>query len=159
MFLGRLFKSAIENIVLRFWSQEEKEALLRILHEIYNCDHEFSAEEVKDFNDRLRSLNVDYERIKALPIEDAVRILHEDKLKKDIIYLVLAEAIFKDEDFDSIEKIYIDNFVQKYSIDKERLKEKIKEVRDRKFEEALRGWIKEIEEKSPEGVSVLGHEK
>jgi len=144
MLLEDLFRNVIENIVLKFWSQEEKEALLKILYEIYNIDHEFSIEEVKHFNDKLNAINVDSDRIKTLPLKDAVKILQTDKLKKDLIYIVLAEAIFKDEDYDMMERSYIEKIIQEYDIDEKKLKGKIKEIRDKKFEKVLKGWIKEI---------------
>jgi hypothetical protein len=146
MQLNTLFKNALENIVLKFWAPEEKEALLKILYEIYNCDHDFSAAEVADFNSRLASMHVDMDHLRSVSLSEAVKILHKDKLKKDIVYTIIADAVFKDEDYDSFEKAFIEKFIRKYDISEDRLKEKIKEVRDSKIDETLKQWAHEIAE-------------
>ena len=53
MLLKEIFESAVNNVVLKFWSQSEKEALLKIVYEIYRSDQEFAPEEEKDFNEQL----------------------------------------------------------------------------------------------------------
>ena len=146
MLLKNLFEDVFENIILKFWSHEEKVALLKLLYEIYNSDHDFSEEEVQDFNKRLAALDVDMDQINKLSVDNAVEILQSDKLKHDLIYIVLAEAVFKDEDYDDIEKEYMKKFVEKYNIDENRLKEKMNESKNRKIEHIMRDWIEEINE-------------
>ena len=146
MFLENLFEDVFENIILKFWSHEEKVALLKLLYEIYNSDHDFSEEEVQDFNKRLAALDVDMDQISKLSVDNAVEILQSDKLKHDLIYIVLAEAVFKDEDYDDIEKEYMKKFVDKYNIDENRLKEKMNESKNRKIEHIMRKWIEEMNE-------------
>ena len=146
MLLENLFEDVFENIILKFWSHEEKVALLKLLYEIYNSDHDFSEEEVQDFNKRLAALDVDMDQINKLSVDNAVEILQSDKLKHDLIYIVLAEAVFKDEDYDDIEKEYMKKFVEKYNIDENRLKEKMNESKNRKIEHIMRDWIEEINE-------------
>ena len=146
MLLENLFENVFENIILKFWSHEEKEALLKVLFEIYNSDHDFSKNEVQDFNKRLAALDVNMDQISQLPLDNAVEILQSDKLKHDLIYIVLAEAVFKDEDYDDIEKEYMKKFVDKYNIDESRLKEKMNESKNRKIEHIMRKWIEEMNE-------------
>lgn len=145
MFIKTYFEHVFENIILKFWSFEEREALLKVLYEIYNSDHEFSSNEVDDFNKKLESLGVTVEQINQLPLDKAVDILQKDKLKHDHIYFVLAEAIFKDMDYDDIEKSYIQKIVEKYNLNESHLKEKIEEVRGEIIKDIMQRWEKEID--------------
>jgi len=146
--IAKHFREFIENIGPRFWSHKEKEALLKVIYEIYNCDFAFTAPEVKDFNEKLKALGCNIEEIRDLEIERAIEILQEDKLKHELIYLIIAEAIFKDEDYDLVEKEYIQKFIQKYGLLEKTLNEKIEKISNEKFENVLSQWQKDIENKN-----------
>jgi len=144
MRITRYFKEIMAEIIPQFWSQEEKEALLRIIYEIYTCDYTFSPYEVKDFKKKLNVLGCDMKRVKRLNLDEAIDILKKNKLKKELIYIIIAEAIFKDEDYDSIEREYIDRFVKKYDIPQDILNDKITRIRNEKFEKVLFEWYRQI---------------
>ncbi|HHA19777.1 MAG TPA: hypothetical protein ENK70_08740 [Methylophaga sp.] len=146
MLIKELFESAVHNVVLKFWSQSEKEALLKIVHEIYHSDKEFSHEEENDFNKKLKSLDVDIDNINKLSIDDATTILKADKVKKELMYIIIAEAIFKDEDYDKMEKSFVEGLIGKYGIDEAELKEHIKVKRNKLLNDVLSDWVKEIDE-------------
>lgn len=145
MRIAKHFRELIEDIGPKFWSHEEKEALLKIIHEIYNCDYAFGPEEVEDFNKKLKALGCNIDEIQEFTIERAIEILQRDKLKHELIYLIIAEAIFKDEDYDSLEKEYIQKFTQKYGLLEDTLKEKIEKISNEKFANVLSEWLKKTE--------------
>jgi len=93
-------------------------------------------------------LGCNIEEIRDLEIERAIEILQEDKLKHELIYLIIAEAIFKDEDYDLVEKEYIQKFIQKYGLLEKTLNEKIEKISNEKFENVLSQWQKDIENKN-----------
>lgn len=147
MNLQYFFPDVFENVVLKFWSQKEKVALLKIIYEIYHSDNAFTIDEANDFNERLEKLDVAINQIKQMNLHEAVAILQDDKLKEELVYIVLAQAIFKDEDFDDFEQEFINRFVEKYNISEEKLNHHIKRIRDKKLDKILSDWINEIEHK------------
>ena len=146
MLLKEIFESAVNDVVLKFWSQSEKEALLKIVYEIYRSDQEFAPEEEKDFNEQLTSLGVDVEQLNKLSVEEAAAILRSDKVKKELMYIILAEAIFKDNDYDKMEKSFVEKLISKYGINEAELKEQINAKRDKILGDELKAWVKEIDE-------------
>ena len=147
MNLQYFFADVFENVVLKFWSQKEKVALLKIIFEIYHSDNVFTIDEANDFNERLEKLDVAINQIKQMNLHEAVSILQDDKLKEELVYIFLAQAVFKDEDFDGFEQEFINKFVAKYNISEEKLNHHIKRIRDKKLEAILSEWINEIEHK------------
>ncbi len=147
MNLQYFFADVFENVVLKFWSQKEKVALLKIIYEIYHSDNAYTIDEANDFNKRLEKLDVDINQIKQVNLHEAVSILQDDKLKEELVYIFLAQAIFKDEDFDDFEQEFLNRFVEKYNISEETLNHHIKRIRDKKLDKILSDWINEIEHK------------
>jgi hypothetical protein len=146
MLLKDIFESAVNAVVLKFWSQREKEALLKLVHEIYHSDQEFSQEEEKDFNDKASSLGVDVAQLEKISIDEAVTVLQADKAKKQLMYIILAEAVFKDDDYDKMEKSFVQKLIKKYAVNEDELKEQINAKRDKIMGDVLKDWIKEIDE-------------
>lgn len=146
MLIKEWFELALNNVVLKFWSQSEKEAILKIVLEIYHSDKQFTSDEKKDFNEQLASLDVDVEQVKNLSVSDATDILKADKVKKDLMYIILAEAIFKDDDYDEMEKSFVASLIEKYGLDEDELKAQVKVKRDKILTVILSGWVKEIDE-------------
>lgn len=147
MKIQNFFADVFEPVILQFWSQKEKEALLKIIYDIYHSDNAFTINEVNDFNNRLKKLDVEIDQIKQTNLHEAVSILQEDKLKEELVYIILAQSVFKDEDFDGYEQYFINRFVEKYNISEEKLDHQIKRIRDKKLDAILSEWINEIEHK------------
>ncbi len=139
------FKEAVEEFTLRFWSEEEKLALLKILHDIYVADKNFSAEEIRDFSEKAKKLKVSEEKAVNMKAEYAIDVLSKDKLKKDLIYILLAEAVFKDGDYDELESAYITKFEENYKVSRDLLERNIKQIQAIKIDKVLSDWTNEIE--------------
>ena len=129
------FKEKFDDLSISFWDKDEKTALMRIIHGLYVADNEF---------DKLDDVNVDAHAVDAMPMNDAIELLAKDKLKNKLVYIFMAEALFKDDDYDNVEKSYVSTLKQRYPISDEMLDDAIKLVRDRKLEVALREWVDEI---------------
>lgn len=146
MLLKEIFESAVNTVILKLWSQSEKDALLKIVHELYHSDQEFSAQEEEDFNDKASALGVDVAQLEQLTVAEAVAVLQSDKVKKKLMYIILAEAVFKDDDYDKMEKSFVQNLIGKYALDEVELKEQIKTKRDEILTDVLKGWVEEIDD-------------
>jgi hypothetical protein len=57
----------------------------------------------------------------------------------------MAEALFKDDDYDDLESSCVEAMKQRYPLSEKMLEEAIKQVRDRKLEGVLKDWVKEIQ--------------
>lgn len=138
------FKEKFDDLSVSFWDKDEKTALMRIIHGLYVADNEFDKLEKEYFQDKLDDVNVDAHAVDAMPMNDAIELLAKDKLKNKLVYIFMAEALFKDDDYDNLEKSYVSTLKQRYPISDEMLDDAIKLVRDRKLEVALREWVDEI---------------
>ncbi|HEX19702.1 MAG TPA: hypothetical protein ENG78_02620 [Acidiferrobacteraceae bacterium] len=65
-------KERFHETILKFWSEEEKIALMKIIHDIYVSDNEFSDEERNDYRQMLNKLNINEVDVDNIGIENAV---------------------------------------------------------------------------------------
>ena len=137
------FKQKFDDLSVSVWEKNEKIALMRIIHGLYVADNEFDKLEQEFFQSKLEILDVDVHAVDAMPMKDAIELLAKDRLKNKLVYIFMAEALFKDDDYDNLEKSYVDTLKQRYPLSDEMLDEAIKLVRDRKLEVALREWVDE----------------
>ncbi len=133
------------DVAPRFWSEEEREALLRVVYEIYNSDYAFTPHEVRDFNEKLGALGVDMDRVRDLALPEAMQILHRDKFKRELIYIIMAEAIFCDDDYDSVEREFMEKLIEKYDLPRQSVYEKISQIQAEKLDAVLTQWLREME--------------
>ncbi|OGL45273.1 MAG: hypothetical protein A2161_10640 [Candidatus Schekmanbacteria bacterium RBG_13_48_7] len=136
----------INGILSKFWKQDKKEALLKVLYEIYNCDKVFTIEEANDFNKKCKKLNIDSQNMKAISIKKAITIIQNDKLLNDLLYFIIASAVYKDKDYDQQERSQIDEIIKKYNLNEKILIERIKEIRNKNIKKLLNEWEKEIQD-------------
>jgi uncharacterized tellurite resistance protein B-like protein len=148
--LEPLFNQLIAKAAPRFWHKNERIAFLKLVHEIFYSDSEYSNLEKAFFEDYSHFLGISKNDIDQMNLEMAIQILQEDKLQNDIIYILVAEAIFKDEDFDQVEQQFVETLSEKYRMSEIKLNSKIKEVRDRKIGEVLEDWYNRMETMHPE---------
>lgn len=139
------FKEKFNDLSVSFWNENEKIALMRIIHGIYVSDNEFNKLEQEYFQDKLAALNIDAVSVDAMKMQDAFTILAEDKIKNKLVYIFMAEALFKDDDYDKLEKSYIATMKERYPLSGKQLDETISLMRDKKLEAVLKDWIVEIE--------------
>ena len=140
------FKEKFDDLSVALWDEDEKTALMRIIHGLYVADNEFDDLEKEYFLDKLDALNVDSHAVDSMPMNDAIKLLGKDKLKNKLVYIFMAEALFKDDDYDNLEKAYVETLKQRYSLSDVMLDDSIKQVRDKKLEVVLREWVDEIKE-------------
>lgn len=138
------FKQQFDELKISLWSKEEKLALMRIIHGIYVADNEFAKLEQKDFLYKLDGLNIKAQAVDAMTLTDAFAVLAKDKLKNRLVYLFMADALLKDDDYDVLEQAYVDIMKERYPVSGDMLDEALTEVRDRKLDDVLRDWVKEI---------------
>ena len=98
-----------------------------------------------DFLEKLDDVNVDAHAVDAMPMTDAFELLAKDKLKNRLVYIFMAEALFKDDDYDDLEASHVEAMTQRFPLSGEVLDEAIKQVRNKKLEVVLKEWVKDIQ--------------
>jgi len=140
------FKEKFDDLAISLWSEDEKTALMRIVHGVYVADNEFDKLEKEYFLEKLDTLRVDARAVDEMQMSDAFEVLAGDKLKNKLVYVLMADAVFKDDDYDALEKSYIELMNQRYPLEEAMLDDAIKAVRDKKLEIVLKEWVKEIQD-------------
>jgi hypothetical protein len=139
------FKELFNDLLISLWDKSEKTALMRVIHALYVADNEFDKLEQKYFLEKLDDIDVDAKAVDAMPMADAFELLAKDKLKNRLVYIFMAEALFKDDDYDDLEASHVEAMKQRFPLSGEMLDEAIKQVRNKKLEVVLKEWIKDIQ--------------
>jgi hypothetical protein len=145
MKLTDYFKEQFDELSISLWHKDEKTALMRVIHGLFVADNQIDKLEKKYFLKMLGGLNVDAREVDAMPMDEAFAVLARDKLKNRLLYIFMAEALLKDNDYDEIEQSYVDAMKQHYPLSEEMLDEAITQVRNKKLEGVLKDWVKEIQ--------------
>lgn len=137
------FQDVVSYIRRRGWTSEHFNQLLRIVYECYTIDEVFSDTEKKAFERKLKNHQLDIETIKSIDFQQSMADLSADISKKRILYHAIADALFTDEDYDTVESDFVNRIIQKFELDGVYLRTIIKEVRDAHIDKAIRKWYKE----------------
>lgn len=140
------FKNSFEDIALKQWPDEEKLALMKVIHAIYVADHEFSSLEQTDFKQKLESLGISQDSLDNLKLHKALEILEKDKFKHDLAYSLMADAVFKDDNYNEIEAAFIDYLEEHHAVSREKLEEHIEMARHDKLDVILENWVRQIQD-------------
>jgi hypothetical protein len=133
------------HIASRFWQKNERIAFLRLAYEILLSDSAYTNLEQSFLDQYLTFLDIRQDDVTLMKLETAIEILEQDKLKHRIIYILIAEAVFIDEDFDKMEQEFIDELTKKYGLSLQLLNNTIMKIRDRKIGIILEEWYNEID--------------
>ncbi|MGD8743047.1 MAG: hypothetical protein PVH46_06430 [Granulosicoccaceae bacterium] len=146
MKLADYLKEQFAELSISLWHKDEKTALMRVIHGLFVADNEIDKLEKKYFLKLLDGLNVDARAVDDMPMDEAFEVLAKDKLKNRLLYIFMAEALLRDNDYDEIEQSYVDDLKQHYPLSDELLDAAITQVRNKKLEGVLKDWVKEIQE-------------
>ena len=100
---------------------------------------------VQDFRRKLMVSNVEAEEVEELEIDKAMEILHADQTKQELLYIILAAAVFRDGKFAWEERSFLNELVQKYQLDSQKLEIRLSEQKSRHIEEIPKNWNLEIQ--------------
>lgn len=128
---------AVEGNLVRFWSQESRRALARVLFELYHADGEFSPAEQAELDAFSARLGVDVASAGQGDVHAAFEVLAKDPHKKRVAYVWMAAALFADGDFGGHERCFVDDVVKKYGLDEESLRAEIRKYEGRQLAETL----------------------
>lgn len=134
------FSDFVGFIGRRGWSEDDFKKLMRVVYECYSVDQVVSPEELEEFTKKLETHHLDIKDIKALDFQHSLYSLSIDIPKKKLLYSSIADAIFADEDYDSIESNFVDSIIQKFELDGAYLRKTIQEIRDQHIDRAIRKW-------------------
>ena len=139
------FRMLTNTLHFATWSKEEQLSLLRILDDLYRSDNDDARAEVQDFRRKLMVSNVQAEEVEELEIDEAMEILHADQTKQELLYIILAAAVFRDGKFAGEERSFLNELVQKHQLDSQKLEIRLSEQKSRHIEEILKDWNLEIQ--------------
>jgi hypothetical protein len=139
------FREQFDELLISLWDKDEITALMRIIHSLYVADNEFAKLEQEYFLNKLDALKIDAHAVDAMPMTEAFELLGKDKLKNRLAYTFMAEALFKDDDYDDLEASHVEALKQRFPLSEEMLDDAIKDVRNRKLDGVLKDWVKEIQ--------------
>lgn len=118
----------IDKFSIRMWSPEEKKALLKIVHEIYNIDCDFSQEEKADFNKYIEKFELEVNEVIFVNLGDAISTLKKDEKKLETAYEWIAEAIYKDGVFNESEVKFVEKLEKEYGFSREKMNSYLKKA-------------------------------
>jgi hypothetical protein len=139
------FREQFDELSISRWSKDEITALMRVIHSLYVADNEFDKLERDYFIKKLDAFKIDVHAVDAMPMAEAFELLAKDKLKSRLAYVFMAEALFKDDDYDDLEASHIEALKQRFPLSEEMLDDAIKQVRNRKLEGVLKDWANDIQ--------------
>lgn len=122
------------------WPEERRKALLRVVYEIYRSDGEMSRSEEAAFHELAGSLGLEGHDPRELELSSAMGVLKTDERTMDVVYRVMADALFEDGDYDEAEQALVARLVARFGLAEDELEARIRTVRDRLLEDALEEW-------------------
>ena len=138
------FSQPVEERLVRLWPQEARDALARVLHEVYIADGNFTALERKDFEGFLSRVGSKASDVLALDLGGALALLEKDPRQRKVAYVWIAHALFADGALNTEEKAFIERIINKYGLDGDMLHAEIKETQSRKIEEGMKAILAEL---------------
>ncbi len=127
----------IEQRMVHLWPSEARQALTRVLYEVYNADGDFSEDEQAEFQAFVRRLKTDPDALHALDLQAAFHLLTEDPARQRVTYAWIAAALFANRAYKPSERAFVDRIIQRYGLDEALLKAEIQRVQTRLVEEDL----------------------
>ncbi len=129
---------------LREWPQGARDALGRVLHEVYNADGNFTALERKDFDGFLSRVGSNAGAVQALDLGASLALLEKDPKQRSVAYAWIAHALFADGALNKEEKSFIERIIEKYGLDGASLHAAIKKTQSDKIEEGMKAILAEL---------------
>lgn len=142
MTLRSSFSKAIEERLVRFWPEEARQALGRVLHEVYNADGKFSEDERQEFD--AFSARLGTTKAETLDLGAALALLEKDAKKRRVTYRWIAQALFADGSWNAEEQGFVKRIIVKYKLSGAELRAEIKTVQSRKVEEGMKAILDDI---------------
>ena len=135
----------IDKFKILKWPKSDRENLFRILLEIYNSDGTYTEDERADFKRRSLGIGINEVEIKQIDFEKSINALKLDIPKMELVHFWIATSIFSDDDYDKVERAFLDKIIIKYGLNENKLRTIIKAIREKKIDKAIRQWYSEIE--------------
>lgn len=135
----------VEEQLVKLWKQETRDALGRVLYEVYNADGAFTTSERNDFETFLANIGADAARVKSLDLGASLALLEKDPVHRKVTYVWIAHALFADDALNNSEKAFVERIIEKYGLDGESLRAEIKATQSRKIEEGMKAILAELE--------------
>lgn len=134
----------IEEKLVRTWKQESRDALARVLHEVYMADGNFTELERTDFGAFLSNIGAKASEVEKIDLGAAMALLDKDPVHRKVAYVWIAHALFVDGGYNAAEKAFVERIVEKYGLDGEALRAEIKATQSRKIEEGMKAILAEL---------------
>jgi uncharacterized tellurite resistance protein B-like protein len=138
------YSQPIEERLVRLWNQDTRDALGRVLHEVYNADGKFTPLERADFETFLEHVGSDARTVQGLDLGASLALLEKDPVHRKVTYVWIAHALFADGGLNAAEKSFIERIIEKYGLDAARLHAEIKATQSRKIEEGMKAILAEL---------------
>ncbi len=138
------YSQPVEERLVRLWKQESRDALGRVLFEVYSSDGNFTPLERDDFETFLSRMGCDARVVKALDLGKSIALLENDPVHRKVTYVWIAHALFADGGLNAAEKSFIEGIIKKYSLDGALLHAEIKATQSRKIEEGMKAILAEL---------------
>ena len=135
----------IEEKLVNTWTQESRNALARVLHEVYMADGNFTPLERSDFGSFLSRIGAKASEVEKIDLGDALTRLDKDPVHRKVAYVWIAHALFVDGGYNAAEQAFVDRIVEKYGLDGEALRAEVKATQYRKIEEGMKAILAELE--------------
>ena len=133
------FNDIIDKFEIRQWPMPERVSLFRVLLEVYHSDGEFSENEREAFRSSMLGTGVSEDDV-SVDFSEAIAELKKDAKKMELVRFWVAASIFDDDDYDKKEQAFIKEIIIKYDLNEQALKGTIRQLRDKKMDEAITDW-------------------
>jgi DnaJ-domain-containing protein 1 len=128
---------------LAHWTPDEWKALLRVLYGLYKADGNVSEEEMQDLQHRMAIMGIEAGHWERLTLKQALMVLKEDKAKHELMYLILATAVFQDGRYTDEEQDYLERLIEEYGLSRTRMDRHLRAVQATHVSTLLEEWLKE----------------
>jgi predicted metalloprotease with PDZ domain len=135
--LGVITK-AIEKRRVHLWPMEAKEALVRVLYEVYRADGSFSEVELAEYRAFVMALGVDVERALGHDLKASFALLTSSPARQRVATTWIAAALFANQAYTPAEQAFVDRITTKYGLDAALLSHEIRRIQGRLLDQTLR---------------------
>ncbi len=141
----------------RWWPEDARLSLLRILYEVYATNGRITDAERAQYADFARDLGTDPDAVKGRDLRGALASLTAEAGRRAVLYAWIARALFADGRLDTAEESFVAELIERYELDESLLRKEMRRAMDAERVERTQALALYVHELPPVLVERYGY--